>query len=579
MAGLHRTVSAFFLFYAFIVLAQATMTVFFRTLGCVSKHMDAALRLASVVIMLMILTSGYMIPYKSIRPWIRWFYWLNPVGYDFSGMMLNEFRHLDLDCVGTSLVPNGATYNDLRHQVCTLAGAISQERYVNGLGYLEAAFGYNIKALGRNAAIMVIFIVGLLLCNAVLGELIIFRSSSTGSKVFKKKRSKLADVETNGRGVQGSASMDVTTTSSTITWEGINYSVPISRGASKQLLRGIDGFIAPGTLMALMGPSGAGKSTLLDVLAQRKTIGTIEGAIKIDGQPPTKSFTKGTGYCEQLDVHDPYQTVHEALLFSALLRQPKHVPQHEKMPYVEHLLDVLELREVQDALLGDATTGLSVEERKRVTIGVELAAKPNVLLFLDEPTSGLDSQSALSIVRFLRKLSQSGVAIVCTIHQPSAALFNLFDRLLLLNHGRTVYCGPTQGLHPYLTRSGESLDPTINVAEYALRMLTSHQQHQDGSGNIWAERWATSDEATETRAAVRRLYEASTQKVSTPRRRGCFPRFLNRRRQGNRKTSRILNSLHIPPHFGSKYGPSRHASGFPTGVFLAMPAPGCSTIL
>ena len=92
---------------------------------------------------------------------------------------------------------------------------------------------------------------------------------------------------------------------------------------------------------------------------------------------------------------------------------------------------------------GDAIVGsLGVEHRKRTTIGVELAAKPRLLLFLDEPTSGLDSQSAWAIMAFLRKLADSGLSILCTIHQPSGELFQVFDRLLLLRTGgQTVYFG------------------------------------------------------------------------------------------------------------------------------------------
>ena len=91
---------------------------------------------------------------------------------------------------------------------------------------------------------------------------------------------------------------------------------------------------------------------------------------------------------------------------------------------------------------GDAVVGsLGVEHRKRTTIAVELVAKPS-LIFLDEPTSGLDSQSAWGITSFLRELADAGQAIVCTIHQPSAELFQVFDRLLLLRKGgQTVYFG------------------------------------------------------------------------------------------------------------------------------------------
>ncbi|EAA60606.1 hypothetical protein AN8813.2 [Aspergillus nidulans FGSC A4] len=149
-------------------------------------------------------------------------------------------------------------------------------------------------------------------------------------------------------------------------------------------------------MTALMGASGAGKTTLLDVLAARKNIGVISGDILVDGAKPGTSFQRGTSYAEQMDVHEPMQTVREALRFSADLRQSYDVPQSEKYAYVEEIISLLELENLADAVIGTPETGLSVEERKRVTIGVELAAKPEMLLFLDEPTSGLDSQSAFN---------------------------------------------------------------------------------------------------------------------------------------------------------------------------------------
>lgn len=135
-------------------------------------------------------------------------------------------------------------------------------------------------------------------------------------------------------------------------------------------------------------------------------------------------------------------TVREALQFSALLRQPKTTPKAEKLEFVEEIIKLLEMEAYAEALVGEVGMGLSVEQRKRLTIGVELVAKPALLIFLDEPTSGLDSQSSWSIMLLLRKLADHGQAILATIHQPSSELFQTFDRLLLLQKGgRTVYFG------------------------------------------------------------------------------------------------------------------------------------------
>lgn len=156
----------------------------------------------------------------------------------------------------------------------------------------------------------------------------------------------------------------------------------------------------------------------------------------------------GLGFAQQADLHDGTATVREALEFSALLRQPKHYSKQEKLRYVEEILDSLDLRQYENVLIGDESSGLGVEQKKRVTvrltrslllskadmsqIGVELAARPEVL-FVDEPTSGLDSEGALRVITYLRALSRQGQAILVTIHQPSALLFSRFDNLLVLS--------------------------------------------------------------------------------------------------------------------------------------------------
>lgn len=125
-----------------------------------------------------------------------------------------------------------------------------------------------------------------------------------------------------------------------------------------------------------MGSSGAGKTTLMDVLAARKDEGVIHGEVLLNGHPLPVSFQRQTGYCEQLDVHLPTATVREALEFSALLRQPRHYSREEKLKYVDVIIDLLELHDLADAIVGQPGAGLGVEQRKRLTIGVELVSRP-----------------------------------------------------------------------------------------------------------------------------------------------------------------------------------------------------------
>lgn len=105
--------------------------------------------------------------------------------------------------------------------------------------------------------------------------------------------------------------------------------------------------------------SGAGKTTLLDVLATRVTMGVVGGRVQVDGRPRDESFQRKTGYVQQQDVHLETSTIREALEFSALLRQPRHVPKEEKLAYVDEVLKLLEMDSYADAVIGAPGEGLA----------------------------------------------------------------------------------------------------------------------------------------------------------------------------------------------------------------------------
>jgi ABC-type multidrug transport system ATPase subunit len=188
--------------------------------------------------------------------------------------------------------------------------------------------------------------------------------------------------------------------------------------------------------------------------------------------------------------------VREALEFSALLRQSRDTPDEEKLRYVDTIIDLLELNALEHTLIGSPGNGLSIEQRKRLTIAVELVAKPSILIFLDEPTSGLDGQAAFNTVRFLRKLAAAGQAILVTIHQPSAQLFAQFDKLLLLaKGGKTVYFGDigsdnANTLKEYFSRNGAPCPPEANPAEFMIEVVTG----ASGKDKDWNKIWLESDE-------------------------------------------------------------------------------------
>ncbi|KIW92594.1 uncharacterized protein Z519_06441 [Cladophialophora bantiana CBS 173.52] len=514
MTGLVRSPGAFFTFVLIIITGYLSMTLFFRTIGCLCPDFDYAIKFAAVIITLYVITSGYIIQYQSQQVWLRWIFYINALGLGFAAMMTNEFMRLTMRCTDESLIPSGPGYNNIDHQVCTLPGSQAGSVEVSGTAYVKKGFSYDPADLWRNFGIIIVLIAFFLFTNVLLGETIKYGAGGRTVTYFTKENKerkalneKLRERKRRRQTKQdaGDSSELNITSKAILTWENLTYDVPTPSGQLR-LLKDVFGYVCPGQLTALMGASGAGKTTLLDVLASRKNIGVIGGDILVDGQKPGIGFQRGTSYAEQLDVHESTQTVREALRFSADLRQPYEVPREQKYAYVEEVLCLLELENLADAIIGSPESGLSVEERKRVTIGVELAAKPQLLLFLDEPTSGLDSQSAFNIVRFLRKLSAAGQAILCTIHQPNSALFENFDRLLLLQKGgETVYFGDigkdAHVLLGYFHKYGADCPPDANPAEWMLDAIGAGIAPRIGDRD-WGDIWRESDELATVKTEI-----------------------------------------------------------------------------
>ena len=237
---------------------------------------------------------------------------------------------------------------------------------------------------------MILLVSVFLLLNTILGEVLRY---GAGGKTFtyfvrengerKKLNHELMRKREKRQLKQDSKGSDLNIASKAVlTWENLCSDVPVPSGRLR-LLKDVFGYVRPGVLTALMGASGAGKTTLLGVLAVRKNVGVISGNILADGTAPGTAFERGISYAEQLDVHGSTETVREALRFSASLRQPYETSQSEKYSYVEEIISLLEMEEIADAIIRDTVSGLTVKQRKRVTIGVELAAKPELLLFLD----------------------------------------------------------------------------------------------------------------------------------------------------------------------------------------------------
>ncbi|EEE50719.1 hypothetical protein OsJ_31016 [Oryza sativa Japonica Group] len=242
----------------------------------------------------------------------------------------------------------------------------------------------------------------------------------------------------------------------TMTFHNVNYYVNMpkemqAKGVPEkrlQLLSEVSGIFRPRVLTALVGASGSGKTTLMDVLAGRKTGGYIEGDIRISGhKKEQRTFARIAGYVEQNDIHSPQVTVEESLWFSSTLRLPNDISRETRHAFVEEVMALVELDQIRYALVGkQGLTGLSTEQRKRLTIAVELVANPSII-FMDEPTSGLDARAAAIVMRTVRNTVDTGRTVVCTIHQPSIDIFEAFDELLLMKRGGRVIYGGSLGVN------------------------------------------------------------------------------------------------------------------------------------
>ncbi|PNH04339.1 ATP-binding cassette sub-family G member 2, partial [Tetrabaena socialis] len=225
------------------------------------------------------------------------------------------------------------------------------------------------------------------------------------------------------------------------------------------------------------GPSGSGKSTLLNTLALRLDRNmSVSGELKLNGQDYSNAeLKKISGYVMQVqdDLLNAHLTVEETLGYTAELRMPRTTTVEERRARVKEVMEQVGLTHVSAVIVGSPLRkGISGGERKRLCVAMELLTKP-LLLFLDEPTSGLDSVTALSLCKLLKRLATGRTCtVVCTIHQPQAKIFNLFDHLLLLNRGTIMYQGPAQKALGFFDRSGFPCPQHENPADHFLDVIT-----------------------------------------------------------------------------------------------------------
>ncbi|KAE9602538.1 hypothetical protein Lal_00049481 [Lupinus albus] len=440
--GYSPEVSRFFRQFLLLFTVHLTSVSMFRFIASVSQTVVASVMAGTMSVLFVLLFGGFIIPKPYMPSWLRWGFWVSPLTYGEIGLTVNEF-----------LAPRWKKMS----ANTTLGHQVLQSRGLNFDGYF---YWISIGAL----------IGFIILFNAGFTLVLTFSKSPARSRalISYKNISKLqGNQESNGSfgGDMEPADSLLESTAEprkgglvlpfqplTVAFSDVHYYVdtPLEmrnggyNEKKLQLLSDITGSFRPGILTALMGVSGAGKTTLMDVLCGRKTGGTIEGEIRIGGYPKVQeTFARVSGYCEQNDIHSPNITVEESIMFSAWLRLPSEIDAKTKSEFVNEVLHTIELEGIKDSLVGMPNiSGLSTEQRKRLTIAVELVANPSII-FMDEPTSGLDARAAAVVMRAVKNVVETGRTVTCTIHQPSIDIFEAFDELILMKTGgRIIYSGP-----------------------------------------------------------------------------------------------------------------------------------------
>lgn len=262
-------------------------------------------------------------------------------------------------------------------------------------------------------------------------------------------------------------------------FENVSYNLN-----GKEILSEIQGTAQPGQLMAIMGASGAGKTTFLDILARKNKRGVVSGNFYVNGEKVNDNdYRSVIGFVDQEDTMLPTLTVHETILTSALLRLPRDMGRSVKEQRVIDVEKQLGIYHIKDQLIGSEEgkgRGISGGEKRRVGIACELVTSPSIL-FLDEPTSGLDAFNAFNVVECLVTLAKTyNRTVIFTIHQPRSNIVTLFDQLVLLAKGKTVYSGPFSSCQSYFDQIGYSCPPGFNIADY----LVDLTMHMSTTGSV-----------------------------------------------------------------------------------------------
>ncbi|CAJ1357581.1 unnamed protein product, partial [Effrenium voratum] len=269
----------------------------------------------------------------------------------------------------------------------------------------------------------------------------------------------------------------------------------------KKILSKVSGFALPGELLAIMGPSGAGKTSLLNCLAVRTA--PSSGALSFNSMELSKAVKRKVAYVHQQEMLLECYTPREHLLFQSKLRMPSSVGAEARKLRVEASIKMLGLEKCQHSLIGDVYSGISKNEKRRVSFATEILTQPSVL-YCDEPTTGLDSVMAEVIVKYMKAIALAGnngqkVTVIASVHQPSSQVFRLFDRLHFLIDGRTAYFGQLSKLEEHFAKIGFQMPDHTMPADFVMKLCINPRDPEGAAkrrveiSDAWDKQWPNED--------------------------------------------------------------------------------------
>jgi ABC-type multidrug transport system ATPase subunit len=229
-------------------------------------------------------------------------------------------------------------------------------------------------------------------------------------------------------------------------------------------LNNISGEFRCNEFTAIMGASGSGKTSLLNILSGFSKH-SYTGSIKVNDSPrDMRVFRNFAAYVMQEECLFPLLSVSETMTLAMKFKVGPRLNGNQQKHKIDEILNMLKLENSNTYV-----EKLSGGEKKRLSIAVELTNDPQ-LIFLDEPTTGLDSSASTQCLNLLKNIAKNGHTVICTIHQPSALHFKLFDHLYVLADGNCIYQGMTSNLVPFLAENDLNCPESYNPADFLLEI-------------------------------------------------------------------------------------------------------------